>query len=342
MSSKLEKDVAWESSILGIFYKQLFVHPKPILSTIQLSGQTAIITGANSGLGFEAARQLLHLGLSHLIMAVRSKIKGEAAASKLRSEFPSTKIEVSIVNLSDYDSITEFAKRCRDLEHIDFAILNAALQNSKFEKNDNTGHESVFQTNYLSTTLLVLLLSSIMKEKKHRHGTREPPVLTVVGSDTMYLSKFEASGPVFPRMDNPAPYAKIKQYMDSKLLLMMFVAQLADEISPEDIIINVSNPGLTAGTSLGKDDEKPGFMERYIVPIFIHALGRSTQVGASNYIHALVEEGRESHGSFVSDWAIKPYPALMYKKEGRNMIERLWQETTEELKSIGVDTLFQR
>lgn len=306
MSSKLEKDAAWEGSILGTIYKQLFVHPKPIPSTIRLDGQTAIITGANGGLGFEAARHLLRLGLSRLVVAVRSQNNGESAASKLRTEFPSANIEVSILDLSDYDSVTAFAKRCQQLERIDYAILNAGLQSSKFERNDRTDHEVVFQTNYLSTALLLLLLTPIMKEKKRNDTTRKPPVLTAVGSDTMYFAEFEASRPIFPRMDDPARYTQYQQYRDSKLFLMMFVSRLAEQLDPEDIIVSVCNPGLTAGTGFTHDIENPGFVDRYIIPLFVKAMGRTTPVGASNYLHALVIGGQESHGGFFSDWTIKP------------------------------------
>lgn len=306
MSSKLEKDAAWEASILGTFYKQLCVHPKPLPSHIRLDGQTAIVTGANGGLGFEAARQLLRLGLSRLVVTVRSQRKGEATALKLRTEFPGANIDVSILDLSDYDSVTAFAKRCQQLERIDYAILNAGLQSPKFERNERTDHEVVFQTNYLSTALLMLLLTPIMKEKSRNDKTRKPPVLTAVGSDTMYFADFEASGPIFPRVDDPARYSQFQQYRDSKLFLMMFVARLADQLDPEEIIVSVCNPGMTAGTGFIHDVENAGILDRYIIPLFVKAMGRTGPVGASNYIHALVIGGKESHGGFFSDWAIKP------------------------------------
>ncbi|KAI8668574.1 hypothetical protein NCS57_00668900 [Fusarium keratoplasticum] len=332
MSSKLEKDVAWESSILGTIYKQLFVHPQPIPSTVSLASKTAIITGANGGLGFEAARQLLKLGLSRLILAVRSQAKGQAAAETLKKEFPIANIQISLVDLADYDSITAFADRCRLLEQIDYVILNAGLQSSTFRRNENTNHESVFQTNFLSTVFLLLLLVSVIKEKNRQRLTDQPPVITVVGSDTMYFSKFTVVDPIFSRLDDPKHFVKFQQYMDSKFLVMIFISQLAEKVSSDDVVINVCNPGMTAGTGLGHDSEHLSFAEKYIMPIFAKALGRSVQVGASVYIHALLVEGKESHGSFVSDWAIKPYPSVLYKKEGKGLGARLWQETIEELR----------
>ncbi|RYP69391.1 hypothetical protein DL769_005284 [Monosporascus sp. CRB-8-3] len=129
MSSKLEKEAAWEGSIRGILYKQLFVSSKPLPPSVSLSRAVGIVTGANGGLGFEASRQLLQLGLLRLIMAVRSQTKGGDAAQKLRAEFPKAEIDVWIMDMADYDSIIALANRCRSLEHIDYAILNAGLAN---------------------------------------------------------------------------------------------------------------------------------------------------------------------------------------------------------------------
>ncbi|KAJ3534850.1 hypothetical protein NM208_g550 [Fusarium decemcellulare] len=331
MSAELEKDLSWESSMLGIIYKQLFVRQKPLPTKVSLSGQTAIITGSNGGIGFEASRQILQLGLSRLIMTARTQANGDAAAEKLCRGFPNVDVQVWLLDMADYNSIEAFVKRCRDLDRIDYVILNAGMQSGTFERHDKTGHELVFQVNYISTILLCLLLASVLKDKNHAGKPANPPTLTIVGSDTMYLSKFAAAGPVFPRLDDPTGYEKMKNYADSKLLLMIFIRQLAEQINPDDVIINVCNPGLVAGTGLGKSPN-PGFAEKYVAPVFIKALGRTLQSGASNYIHALLGEGKRGHGSFISDWAIKPYARLSYTKEGNDMAERLWQETMEELR----------
>jgi NAD(P)-dependent dehydrogenase (short-subunit alcohol dehydrogenase family) len=336
--SILEQDIAWESSILGILHKQLLVHPKPLEPTPNLAGKTAIITGATSGLGFEAARQLLTLGLSTLVLAVRSQTRGEAAAQKLRAEFPGgagkATVHVWILDLDDYGSIVTFVDRCRrDLPRIDYAILNAGVQRGAFERHARTGHESVFQTNYLSTALLTLLLSSLMREQKNQQRQdrslghdQQPAILTVVGSDTMYFSKLKPRAPsgdsnstspnldgdgdgdnLFAVMDDPSRFARLTQYADSKFLLMMFVAELAARVDANstDVAINVCNPGLTHGTELGRDASR---VARAVMRPFVRALGRPVHVGASVYVHALLgEDAAASHGRFVSEWAVKPW-----------------------------------
>ncbi|KAH1518667.1 hypothetical protein V6Z96_009233 [Aspergillus fumigatus] len=343
MSANLKKDLPWESSILGILYKQLFVHPKPLPTRPSLNGRTAVITGSNGGIGFEAARQLFQLGLSRLIMGVRSQASGDAAAEKLRAEFRGADIQVWLLDMADYGDIDAFARRCCDLDRIDYVILNAAMQSSIFKRRHKAGHELVFQVDYLSTALLCMLLASVLKDQSRVGAVTKPPVLTVVGSDTMYLSKFQAAGPISPRMDDPTGYDRMRQYMDSKLLLMVFVRQLARQVNPDDVVINVCNPGMVAGTGLGKNGKpNPSFAEKYVVPVFVKALGRKVESGASVDVHALVAEGQKSHGSFISDWTIKPYAGLMYTKEGQDLSEHLWNETMEELgfASKGIRQLF--
>ena len=67
------------TSVLQFFRRQFFVEAPPLTRRdVDLSGQTAILTGSNSGLGLETARQLLDLGCN-VILAVRNTKKGEAA-----------------------------------------------------------------------------------------------------------------------------------------------------------------------------------------------------------------------------------------------------------------------
>lgn len=328
MSAHLEKEVRWESSFIGFLYRQFFARPKPIKA--DLSGQTAIITGANVGLGFETGRQLLGLGLSRLILAVRSQAKGDAAAATLRKEHPSAKIDVWLLDMSSYASIHAFAKRCvgDELPRLDMAILNAGVQNAQFTKNEDTGYDNTFQVNYLSTALLSILLLPVLFEKR---APGKPARLSVIGSDTQYMTSFDpAGGPVLPRLAAPAKFNGMKQYSTTKFLLVGFIAKLAESVNPDEVIVNTVNPGLTASTDIGRDSQAP-----LPFKIFVNTVGRSLEWGADTYVDGAVVKGRESHGSFVSDWAIKPFPALYYTAEGAAMRERLWEETMEELNFAG-------
>ena len=75
-----------------------------------LDGKTAVVTGANSGLGLETARALAGKG-AKVIMTSRNMEKGEAAAEKIRQEYPQADVEVWQLDLADLDSIQRFAHR---------------------------------------------------------------------------------------------------------------------------------------------------------------------------------------------------------------------------------------
>jgi hypothetical protein len=95
---------------------------------VDLSGQVANITGANTGLGFHCARHLLALKLSGLILAVRSRENGEEAVAKLQKEFPAVRLEVWELEMTSYESIQSFTRRVEtDLARLDITILNSGL-----------------------------------------------------------------------------------------------------------------------------------------------------------------------------------------------------------------------
>ncbi|EHA49140.1 hypothetical protein MGG_00357 [Pyricularia oryzae 70-15] len=330
MSANLEAQAAAEATLQGFLWRQREA-PKPLPAGTSAKGQTSIITGSNTGLGLEASRQLLRLGLSHLVMGVRSKERGEAAAEQLRAEFPDAKISVWIVDMASYDSIRAFAAKCgAELERIDSVILNAAVQTPQFSLVEATGHELTMQTNYLSTAFLSLLLVPVLKAKKKEGAA--PPVLSIVGSDTSYMTTLLSMNPALPACDKPENYSQFQAYARAKLLLVFFVAKLAEHVDPADVIINYPNPGLTKGTEIGRSATT---LSKVTFAAMQYLLARELDVGASVYLDAVFNYGAKGHGSFISDWTIKPYPPVWYTEEGKQLRTSLWEETLNELKPAG-------
>jgi hypothetical protein len=72
------------------------------------------------------------------------------------------------------------------------------------------------------------------------------------------------------------------------------------------------------------------------------AVAGSTAVGASLYVDTAVAQGKNSHGSFTSDWAVKPYPKLVYSPAGQTLRENLWNETVAELDFAGAGKILNR
>ncbi|KAL3417238.1 short-chain dehydrogenase [Phlyctema vagabunda] len=303
-----------------------------------LKGKVAIVTGANSGLGFESARQLLALGLSHLVVAVRSIEKGNAAAARLRQPYPEAIVHVWFLDMESYDSIQAFVRRCEsELPRIDYAILNAGLAPVNFDKSRSTGHEVAMQVNHISTALLTMLLLPVFTAKS---VPGNPVRLTVINSIMAHLSKFpnRDQRPLLPSFDNTdiTRWEPSERYGVSKLLAQLFLVKLTELIKTDHVIINMVDPGLTKGTDLAREARGALWIAS---KAFSSIAGRPVDRGAATYIDALLGHGRESHGCFLMNTQVSPLAAFYYTTDGRVVQEQVWKETLEELKFAHVEEI---
>lgn len=118
-----------------------------------LTGKTIIVTGGNAGLGYESARQFLILKASRVILAVRTRSKGQEAVSALRADpavkeaNPEATIEVFELDLDDYQSAIKFAEQVKhEVKELDILLNNGGTVFSKFQTS-KSGHERVMQGN---------------------------------------------------------------------------------------------------------------------------------------------------------------------------------------------------
>lgn len=143
----------------------------PLLATTETcSGNTYIVTGANTGLGYEATKHLVALGAAKVIMAVRNISAGEKSKAEIEAATGKTKVaEVWALDLSSYDSVKAFAKKATsELDRIDAMIENAAVAGRQLDKAE--GHRTTITVNVLSTLLLAVLLLPKMSEDAKRFG----------------------------------------------------------------------------------------------------------------------------------------------------------------------------
>lgn len=319
------------------FHNQFVAKPQWPKPGTTLSGKTALITGGNTGLGYEAAVQLLSLHLSRLILAVRSLSKGETAATKLRSLYPDAAISVWQLDMTSYPSVQALARRAAsELPHgLDIALLNAGLVKMTFTTVPSTSHEESLQVNYLSTVLLAILLLPVLKHKSSS-SSGSPGRLTIVSAALTLAAKFPERhhNPLLPAFSNPALFTADETYNSTKLLAHLFLWNLAEYISPSDVIVNLADPAWCKGTNLAREVTSP-FL-KLGVKLFGATTGRSPRVGASCFVDAIVNKGRESHGCFLMSWKTHPFADFCYTEEGQRVRERLWEETMSELEFAGV------
>ena len=147
-------------------------HP-PNDPTVRFDNKTILITGANTGLGFEAALKYAALGAAKLVLGVRSIDKGNAAKAKIvqRTCFNANSISILPVDLGTFASVQQFVKDLDKVaDHIDVVLLNAGVGPPDYKKSSE-GWEMAVQVNVLSTALMgLLLLSKLRATAQARHG----------------------------------------------------------------------------------------------------------------------------------------------------------------------------
>ena len=207
-----------------------------------LSGKTYLITGANAGAGFQAARTLLKKN-AKVVMLNRSFEKSQAAVADLKSEFGS-EAEVSFVHmdLASLASIREAADEVlNSVPRIDVLICNAAIAQVPTRKLTVDGFESQLGTNHYGHFLLCGLLFERIEASKGRIV-----VVASLGYNTgLKTIKFDD-------MNWEESYGPNTAYSQSKLAQMMFAYELQDRLAAvgrTKVEVYVCHPGSSA-TSL--------------------------------------------------------------------------------------------
>lgn len=278
--------------------------------------KTVLVTGANTGLGFEAALKSVGLQAKHVILGVRDVQKGEQAKQRILQTLPhipvpasdtarddnpsSQRISVRRLDMSDYDSIHNFVDEiAAKYGPLDVAILNAGVFGVKYEPLSKYGWENDLQVNVLSTALLSLLLLH-SKTIKQKTG-----VLEFVASRRMQaarLTEDERNAPSVLEMFNQKQekFDASRQYQVSKLLLMAFYTSLATrsaksaEGSP---IITAVCPGFCQ-SNLSRGYQ--GFVAEMLRAVLNTFVLRRTEEGARTLVTGAVAEP-ERHGRFWYD-----------------------------------------
>lgn len=127
-------------SFWGFLYRQLTFKPRPLPATVDLQGMTALVTGANGGLGLEACLELAAHGASRIILGVRDPSKCDVTKS-IQAKNPNADVQVWQVEQESFASIKEFADRAASLDTLDIVILNAGVKSVEYVKSTKGGHE---------------------------------------------------------------------------------------------------------------------------------------------------------------------------------------------------------
>ena len=130
-----------------------------------VSSKTIVITGANSGIGYESARICLYLKMN-VIIACRNEAKGNEALNKLKEEYPNGNVRMMLLDVSEESSIINFVKRIKE-ENIDIDVFyhNAGVYRLPYQIKDNK--ELIALTNYYGPYILTSLLLPYLHSLNH-------------------------------------------------------------------------------------------------------------------------------------------------------------------------------
>lgn len=320
---------------MGLFAPRIHpLQPKP-----DVSGQTAIVTGASSGIGLEIARQLLLFGISRLVLAVRNLEKGEAVKQSLfhdeaiRVVNPNALVEVMQLDIEKYESVAEFATTFTSrFDALHLLMLNAAAIDFE-RKTAKSGHEKTIQVNYLSNVLLNLKLLPVLEATADKTG--RPTRVTWTGSRSYRQTSLErvlpltASESILKHFDDEDTLPLFTRYADSKLLCFLFTRELAQRYDNKKVIVNSFCPSMV---KTGMASAMP-FHVRIPASILMSIRGRPVEEAGRVALHAAVNAGPDTHGKLLEDLSAVPASQFVESAEGQRIQRLLWSETKEEMKN---------
>jgi NAD(P)-dependent dehydrogenase (short-subunit alcohol dehydrogenase family) len=216
------------------------------------AGRLAVVTGANSGTGREAARRLAAAG-AHVVMAVRTPAKGEQARAEIVAGQPEASLEVRRVDLADLASVAEFADRLiKDGRPVDLLVNNAGVMAPPTRMTTADDFELQFGSNFLGPFALTMRLLPLVL------AAPAPRVVTM-SSGLANFGRIRFDDLQFKHGYRPNP-----AYAQSKLADLMMTLRLADLARQHgwNLMSTAAHPGFTrtnlqtAGASLGRDKPK--------------------------------------------------------------------------------------
>jgi NAD(P)-dependent dehydrogenase (short-subunit alcohol dehydrogenase family) len=221
------------------------------------TGRTALITGANSGIGLETARVLARRG-ARVILAGRSQDRLDEAVRTLRGEMPDAELDTLVVDLGDLASIREAAGRIARTETVDLLINNAGVMNLPERRTTVDGFEVTVGTNHLGHFAFT---AQLMPALRRSAAARIVTVSAIAAS--------WRSGALTDLM-SVRRYRPMGAYAKSKRANVVFTEELARRLAGTGIEAVVIHPG-AAMTNLQRHTQGPivrrltGLMERLLM-----------------------------------------------------------------------------
>jgi NAD(P)-dependent dehydrogenase (short-subunit alcohol dehydrogenase family) len=238
-----------------------------------LTGRIAVVTGATSGIGFEAAAALSSKG-AETVLAVRDVARGEACAAQIRQRHPAAKLRVMALDLASLASIADFAEKADALPRVDILLNNAGLGFQPSRSLTKDGFERQFGTNHLGHFALTGRLIPLLLR------AAAPRVVTIA-------SLAHRRGRVnFDDLQSERGYRGGKAYSQSKLSNLLFARELDSRarLAGSKLVSVAAHPGLST-TGFIAASEMPGW-QRWVGGAVMGLVGQDAAHGALPGLYA--------------------------------------------------------
>jgi NAD(P)-dependent dehydrogenase (short-subunit alcohol dehydrogenase family)/peroxiredoxin len=271
---------------------------------VDLADRRCLITGANTGLGFEVALGLADLG-AEVVLLCRSQKRGEEAADRIREQTGNRRVSVEIVDMSSLQSIRNAAPRLA-AKPVSVLVHNAGLLPPKREETKD-GLELTFATHVVGPHLLTHLLTDAL-------GAAPDARVVWVSSGGMYTQQLNLDDTDWTARE----YDGVTAYAETKRAQVVLSELWAKKLRRRGITVNAMHPGWA---------DTPGV--RSSIPTFhriTKAILRSPAEGADTVVWlAASERAKESTGQFFFDRQPRWTHLLPHTGETEGERRKLWK-----------------
>lgn len=269
------------------------------------AGKLAIVTGANSGIGYHTALELARAGAT-VILACRNPQKAEAAKAKILSALPQAHLEIAKVDMADVNSIKQFAEAfVAGGRKLDLLINNAGIMALPQRTPTAQGFEMQFGTNHLGHFALTgELMPALLKTPSSR--------VVTVASIAHKGGRMRYEDPNWEKSYDPR-----KAYSQSKLANLLFGLELDRRLkrAGADVSSIIAHPGV-ATTNIVTNGMGAGLKTKFINNIALPLLAQSEDRGALPILYAATSPDAKSGHYYGPDGLaeIKGYPVEVQPK----------------------------
>jgi NAD(P)-dependent dehydrogenase (short-subunit alcohol dehydrogenase family) len=271
---------------------------------VDLSGRRCVVTGANSGIGYETARALADLG-AEVVLLCRSRERGEQAAQQIREQTGNRRVSLEVVDMSDLGSIRAAAARLSD-GSVDVLVHNAdVLTDERVESED--GLELTLATHVVGPFLLTRLLRG--------HLEKSPDGRVIwVSSGGMYTRRLNLEDPNWTERD----YDGVIAYAETKRAQVVLSELWAEELRGSSVVVNAMHPGWADTPSVESSLPRFHKVARNIL--------RTAAEGADTVVWlAACSRAREWTGRFFLDREQRRTHLLPFTRESEEARRALWK-----------------